>query len=398
MAVEPRRNAVVPPSQRPRLLDGARGLPRDLFALQDLGRRLTLAESLRMLERTIVDRSVQLFRADCGGLLLLGEGDDVRLVCHDECPERPPGVRALLTQTAEPEVLPLAGNPCPTCVVAGTPRTQTIGVPLLAQRRRLGSLFLTFRSYRPLSRRRRWLLLSVANEAASALRNLQLYLWSEERAIMEERARIAREIHDGLLQSLAGKLMKISLIERLLERDLSQVPAELEALKQSLRADIQEIRHSVLALRPLELESQGLERAVENYARDFAEETGIRVTLHVDAVSELGPKHQTAAFRLLQEALNNVRKHARAQNVRIELARDEDDVRLLVWDDGAGFDVATARRRQPGGLGGLGLLGMEERVRAVGGSLHITSRPGSGTTIEARMPLRREGDRIAGAG
>jgi signal transduction histidine kinase len=374
--------------------DGGDGVLGDLFALEDLGRRLTLTESVRLLERTIVERSVDLLRADCGGLLLAGDGR-VRLVCQDGCLEEPTetGLRLARATPGDIDVVELSGTLCPRCVLPDDAPLYTAAAPLISHRKWLGVLFLTYRRPRPLSQRRRYLLTAVANEAAAALRNLELYLWSEERAILEERARIAREIHDGLQQSLAAKLMKISLIERLLTIDPSKVPAELAALKRSLQQDIQEIRHSVLALTPIDLESQGLERAVESYAREFADQTGIQVRLHLDVGGELGPKHQTAVYRLFQEALNNVRKHAQATQVEIDLLRGERELRLVIRDNGVGFDVAAARRRSPSTLGGLGLVGMQERVRSVGGDLQIVSQPGAGTLIEVHIPLRREGDR-----
>jgi len=217
-----------------------------------------------------------------------------------------------------------------------------------------------------------------------AIRNAQLYLWSEQLAITEERARIAREIHDGLLQSLAAKLMRVDLCQRLLEREPARVAAELAELRESLRADIHEVRRSILNLRPLRLEREGLAAALRGYASELAEECGWALSLALDEVNDLSPKLQTAVFRIVQEALNNVRKHAAARRVGVELRVSRTYLRVVVQDDGRGFDPRLVRR---GNLRGIGLHSMQERARAAGGSLTLRSTSGTGTRIELRLPL-----------
>ena len=219
-----------------------------------------------------------------------------------------------------------------------------------------------------------------------ALRNAQLYLWSEELAIAEERSRIAREIHDGLAQSLAHKILKLDLCLKLIDRDHDRLRHELEGLKQSVRADIQDVRHSILTLRPLDLEQRGLRGAVEAYVAQFSQDTGIAVTCHTGVLDGVSPKLQTALFRLMQEALNNIRKHAQATNARIIISiGDSGEIRLQVSDNGRGFDVNAALQRQPGQTG-IGLRGMIERTVAADGTIQIDSEPGAGTRIDVSLP------------
>jgi signal transduction histidine kinase len=261
-----------------------------------------------------------------------------------------------------------------------------LAAPLALDRKLLGVLILAYPAEQSFRQSDLWLLAAIASQATMALRNAQLYLWSEELAIAEERSRIAREIHDGLAQSLAHKVLKLELCQKLIGRDEARLKAELDAIKASVRADIQDVRHSILALRPLDLEHRGVSEAVQAYVGQFSNDTGIAIDARVAPLDGIAPKAQTALFRLVQEALNNIRKHAQA--VRASVAIDigaMNEIRLTIVDDGRGFDVQEALRRQPGHTG-IGLKGMIERTTAAGGVIAIDSSPGQGTRIAIRLP------------
>ncbi|PNY80431.1 GAF domain-containing sensor histidine kinase [Deinococcus koreensis] len=228
------------------------------------------------------------------------------------------------------------------------------------------------------------LLALMAGQATLAVRNARAYLYSEELAIGDERARIAREIHDGVAQSLAFAALKLDVIARQLRADPAQAEAEIRGATALLREQIREVRRSIFALRPIDLERYGLLETVRRYVLDFGEQNGVRSTLDVTGEIQLSPGDEAVIFRILQESLNNVAKHARAREVSVTLHGGA-VVTLRVKDDGVGFDPEQTSGRVSS-AGGLGLMQMRERIEARGGHYRILSAPGHGTVIEAEMP------------
>lgn len=151
-----------------------------------------------------------------------------------------------------------------------------------------------------------------------------------------------------------------------------------------LREQIREVRRSIFALRPIDLERYGLLETVRRYVLDFGEQNNLRVHLNVSGDVHLSPGDEAVVFRILQESLNNVAKHARAQEVKVTLHGAE-GVTLRVQDDGAGFDPDSISGRVSS-AGGLGLLQMRERIEARGGLYRVLSSPGHGTLVEAELP------------
>ncbi|MGQ9753937.1 MAG: sensor histidine kinase [Thermaceae bacterium] len=227
----------------------------------------------------------------------------------------------------------------------------------------------------------------LASQMALAVRNAQAYLRAEELAINEERSRIAREIHDGLAQSLAFMALKLDLVERLLEKNrqggsLEEVQRVLTEVKETLRAQIREVRRSIFALRPIDLERYGFLESIRRYAQAFAEQAGFRVHLSLADSVNLSQASELVLFRVLQEALTNAAKHARPSRVEVVLeSLGERGARLLVRDNGRGFYKPKAE-----GLGGFGLAQMRERVEARGGRFWVRSEPGQGTEVGAELP------------
>ncbi|GHF48640.1 signal transduction histidine kinase [Deinococcus metalli] len=228
------------------------------------------------------------------------------------------------------------------------------------------------------------LLALMAGQATLAVRNARAYLYSEELAIGDERARIAREIHDGVAQSLAFAALKLDVVARQLHTDPVQAEAEVKGASALLREQIREVRRSIFALRPIDLERYGLLETARRYVLDFGEQNGVRASLDVSGEIHLSPGDEAVIFRILQESLNNVAKHARAREVSVTL-RGGARVTLRVQDDGQGFDPEQVSGRVSS-AGGLGLMQMRERIEARGGQYRILSAPGHGTVIEAEMP------------
>jgi signal transduction histidine kinase len=225
----------------------------------------------------------------------------------------------------------------------------------------------------------------LANQVALAVRNADAYLQAEELAIAEERARIAREIHDGVAQSLAFAALKLDLVSRLLAKDPPKADDELRRAKETIREMIREVRRSIFALRPVDLERFGLVETLRRYTIDFGQQNDVAVQMALTPLEGLSLKSEAVVFRTFQEAMHNVAKHARAGSVRVDLERDGAGVVLTVVDDGVGFDPHEVDDRVTS-AGGLGLRQMAERVAQRGGRLDIVSAPGRGTTVRVRVP------------
>jgi signal transduction histidine kinase len=197
-----------------------------------------------------------------------------------------------------------------------------------------------------------------------------------------ERRRIARVLHEDLGQTLTA--LRLNLQRLSPAEHETPIVADSVALVDDALA---RVRALSVELRPSVLDDLGLAAAVEWYARRSAERAGYAVTLDI----RLGPSRlpewvETAGFRILQEALTNIARHGRAGHVRIALARSSRHVELTVADDGGGFDVLAATARAEAGES-LGLLGMREAATLAGGTLTLTSTPGRGTTVSARLPV-----------
>lgn len=222
-----------------------------------------------------------------------------------------------------------------------------------------------------------------AKHAAVAIENARLYQRSRDAAVTEERNRLAREIHDTLAQSLTGMVLQIQVIEELLTGDPGQARAELASLQQLARTTLDEARRSVWGLRPPVLEEASLAEAVERLGRE-ASGTGA-FSLRFAASGRprpLTPAIEAGIFRIAQEALANVRRHAHARVAVVELRFQSGELVLVVQDDGRGLDAERATE----GDGGFGLTSMQERARLMGGAMTLESELGRGTRVEVRVP------------
>jgi two-component system, NarL family, sensor histidine kinase DevS len=195
-----------------------------------------------------------------------------------------------------------------------------------------------------------------------------------------ERRRLARELHDETGQALTSILLGLRGIEDAPNEE--SVRTAVGEVRERVRATLQDVRRLAVELRPSALDDFGLVPALERLLDGFAERTGIAVEFE-PALPEgrLPPEVETALYRIVQESLTNVVKHAQAGRVSVVLTRRADSVSVVVEDDGVGFEPGRARE------GGLGLLGMQERVALLGGRVTIESRPGAGTTFVAEVPL-----------
>jgi len=215
---------------------------------------------------------------------------------------------------------------------------------------------------------------------------------SEEEAIAEERRRIAREIHDGLAQDLAGLRFEVGLWHKLVDDDPAQMHAELDGFQELLNKNIREVRRSIFALRPVALDELGFYPALRQFISEFGEQNQLHLDLRIIGPPERLPTFlEPVLFRIIQESLNNVSKHAQAGMVWIELNLESPEVvTLKVRDDGVGFDPAILG--QVVQHGHLGLKQMRERVENLKGVFELSSQSGSGTEIQAVLPLTGKRD------
>lgn len=219
-----------------------------------------------------------------------------------------------------------------------------------------------------------------ALEALDATR-ADLAATARRTGMLEERERLAREIHDTVAQGFTGIVMQLEAAEQAFDRDPSAARAHLDRARTSARESLAEIRRSVHALRPELLDAEGLQDALRRIADRWAADTGILATVRVSGEPQpLTPDRELALLRAAQEALANVARHSEARRVTVALAHAPDEVRVVVTDDGRGFDPATA-------AGGMGLRGLQDRLADVGGHGRIESAPGEGTRVVLEVPV-----------
>jgi signal transduction histidine kinase len=259
-----------------------------------------------------------------------------------------------------------------------------LGWPLATRHGLVGALAVDTETTPSADKRR--LLQAVADQVALALRTSLLSAAGREHAVLEERTRLAREIHDTLAQQLTGIVIQLEAADTLVERGSDRARQSVEIARDLARAALQEARRSVWNLRPAPLAATGLVAALEGEVRAWESRSGIPARFRkrsVGARPALQPASEVALLRTVQEALSNVARHSGASAVTIALKSDGDEIVLTVHDNGVGFDAAS----EPPRSDCFGLEGMRERVRLAGGTLIVMSSPGAGTEITARLPL-----------
>ncbi len=254
-------------------------------------------------------------------------------------------------------------------------------VPIMVDGDVFGVFGINFRERRRFTGQEERVLVALAQRAALAIENARLFEQAQGKAALEERQRLARELHDSVSQALFGIALGAKTARTLLDRDPTQAASPLDYVLNLAEAGLAEMRALIFELRPESLETEGLVAALEKQA------AALKARHAIEADLELGPEPDVplavkeALYRIAQEALHNVVKHARATRVGIRLACDADVLTLDIHDDGVGFD---ADGDFPGHLG---LRSMRERTTALGGILEIESAPGQGSHTVARIPI-----------
>jgi two-component system, NarL family, sensor histidine kinase DegS len=203
-----------------------------------------------------------------------------------------------------------------------------------------------------------------------------------------ERARLAQEVHDGPAQALSNAIFQVEYIERVVDSDLRLARTELRFLRELLRRELGDVRSFISQLRPPVLVELGLDGSIADAAETMSALAGVRILTELEAPSNrLTEAEQTVVLRIVQEALQNVRKHAGATSVVVRTRPEDEEWVLEVRDDGRGFDVGAVAAR---GRRNFGLQFMRERAELIGARFEVRSRPGAGTIVWLGIPMTRK--------
>jgi signal transduction histidine kinase len=258
--------------------------------------------------------------------------------------------------------------------------TDFLGMPIVDGDEILGSLFLANKQAPGgFTAADEELLRLLAGHAAIALVNARLYERSRELSIVEERNRIARELHDAVTQKLFSLRLTADAAAALVPRDPARAAEELDTVRRLAAEATAELRAIVVGLRPADLDGDGLDVALRKQADLLDRVHRPAVTFSGDPVSRLTAAREEAVYRIAQEALHNALRHGAPAKVAVTLRTENHSLVLEVADDGRGFDPAEPSRR-------LGLASMRERARAAGGRLDVVSTPGAGTRVRLEVP------------
>ncbi len=270
-------------------------------------------------------------------------------------------------------------------LVARTDLNAYIGVPIHFQGEKIGYFNLLSRHAGAFSPRDGRKLSAFAEQAGIAIQNARLFQQSQQLAMLEERQRLARDLHDSVSQTLFTCRTLTESALRRWERDPAGTRELLDEVHHLTGLALNEMRVLLLELRPAHLNEIELKALFEQYLKPIQERRGFALELALDEIGDLPPAVKISLYRIAQEILNNIDKHAQAHSVRIEVGERDDRVSLVVCDDGQGFNPDQVPR------GTFGLGNMRERAEQIGGTFHLTSAPGQGTRIEVTWPRRAGG-------
>jgi signal transduction histidine kinase len=256
-----------------------------------------------------------------------------------------------------------------------------MSVPMVANEQLVGFMTLTHEEPHRYADHDVELVAVVANHIATAVENARLHGQARRLAAIEERQRLARELHDSVSQALYGISLGAQTARTLLDRDPGAVGQPLDYVVELAQVGMAEMRALIFELRPESLEVEGLAAALEKQAAAISARQRIAVDVTVGAEPDwLSLSQKEALYRIAQESMHNTVKHAKASWIGLRLATTPQSVVLEIVDDGRGFDTGGAFP------GHLGLISMRERMTNIGGQLRIDSRPGEGTTVRATLP------------
>lgn len=285
-------------------------------------------------------------------------------------------------------------NPLSSCPLLAEPRGEhSIRAHLIVGSNVVGELCVVHEQHRRFTEDERALLASLADMAAIAIHNSRLLERERQVAVLEERDHLAREMHDTLAQVLGYLHLKAATTRKRLESgELGRASEELQEMQDLAHEAYVDVREAILGLRETVAPAGGIVGSLRQYLQKFGRQSGIDARLFVPSGvgTGLAPEAEIQLLRVVQEALTNVRKHAEATTAAVRIENEGNSLRVLIEDDGHGFDSSKLNRDEGRSFG---LSSMRERVERAGGRLSIDSAPGSGTRIVVLLPLNEGGSR-----
>jgi PAS domain S-box-containing protein len=256
-----------------------------------------------------------------------------------------------------------------------------MGVPLMLRERVVGVLAVDHRQKAAYTQHHADLALAFASQAAIAIENARLFETTQEKAALEERQRLARELHDSVSQALFGIGLGARTARTVIEDDPAKAIAPLDYVLSLAEAGLAEMRALIFELRPEALQEEGIIAALQKQVAALRARYGIAVEASLGEIGDVPLETEEALYRIAQEAMHNTVKHARATRVELVLKREDERIGLTIADDGRGFDTSGSFP------GHLGLHTMRERAERLGGTFALTSAPGHGSRIDVSVPV-----------
>lgn len=349
-------------------------------ALSRIGTQILALHSLPRILDFVADRAREVLRADVAVLCLGERGEDLRVGAVSGAAhvlQRRPGDSITLTRSGEARC---PGLHCPALDSAALPTH--VSAPLRSGDREVGSLCVGFLDVRIVDAEEREFLRGLANQATIAIETARLHDEARELTRLEERERIAADLHDGIIQSIYAAGLGLEECVRLADDATDQIKPRLDALIDALNLVIRDVRNYVVGLAPERLQGRDLGQALAELVRGLSLNglLDLDLALDPDLRDSVVPEQATELFQVCREALTNVVRHARASRVRLSVGRSGAEIVTVVEDDGVGFEFP---RR---GNAGHGLRNIRERARRMHGDLAVETAPGRGTRIVVTIP------------
>lgn len=378
---------------------------QQLAALHDAGIVLTTELNVGVVLQKVVDLARELVHARYGALGVLdAQGQLIeQFITSGISPEQraklgaPPrghGLLGVLIHEGKPILIPEIGKH-PRSVgfpPNHPPMRSLLGVPIVSKGRVIGDLYMTDKlegdqdtnglGVAEFTAQDQQVLEMFATQAAIAIENAQLYSQKQQLVVLQERERFGMDLHDGIIQSIYAIGLALEEAELSIASDPPDASRRIETAIHNLNDVIRDIRNYILDLRPQRFQGRDLARGLEELARDLRANTFLTVKVNADKLepSLLTPEQTVEILHVVQEALTNIRKHARATAVDLDLVRDSDHVAVMIEDDGVG--IGNGYRE-----GGHGMKNMRERAHNLGGELEVEPGDAGGTRVILRVPV-----------
>ncbi len=298
------------------------------------------------------------------------------------------GASGWVAGTGQPLLIPDVNQEPRYVLMEGSQCLSELIVPVITKGQVIGVLDVQSDRYNDFDDTDLTLIQALGNQAAIAIENARLYEQAQQLAVLEERARLARDLHDAVTQSIYSlTLLAEAGLRMIASGDLAQIRDNQMRIDDIAQQSLQEMRLLVYELRPAELKELGLTGALERRLELVEQRAGIEARLLAPDSLSLSYELEDELYRIAQEALNNALKHARATAIVVEIEADDCLVTMTVRDNGRGFELITI-----GDQSGYGLANMQERAAKINAVLKLSSDPGAGTEIRVKAPLAAKND------